>query len=437
MAEPITWRNVGGGGGGNPAALLAMGQNQVQQGLSALGGLFRDEQKLQIRNSAQVRENNTSQYLDAVANAGGVDALQNPETRAQLEGMRAGFGAAIDRDATRGAIDNRVKSLQQQTMVDNQFTDQATERQQRGLVDQGLELAQAGDMQGVQKLLADTQFLDEGKVANNLMGILDAKTRRQYAAEDQQRQDRAEGRQIAQFQESMAAASENRLMRKEALADSRQERAFRNGARTLDDAAEQAKTILNTRLAGNEWANTSTDPGKDAAVLLKGLTDSGKFTSFLNSDKTDIRQMQEGVTDLLSTGVDVDGQTYKVPPALLQQVINQNSKNWNLFDNPMDSIRNDLRNSLSGNAGAGNRAKVREAQTVRDQANNVMQTLKRAKTQLGTSSTLDTSGIVQALAELAGQKPVTSSKSNQNLLPNADEDIPDSWPPKGQVTNIQ
>jgi hypothetical protein len=320
--------------------------------------------------------------------------------------------------------------------VENQFTDQATERQQRGLVDHGLELAQAGDTAGVQKLLADTQFLDEGKVANNLMGILDAKTRRQYAAEDQQRQDRAEGRQIAQFQESMAAASENRLMRKEALADSRQERAFRNGAKVLDDAAEQAKGILNTRLAGNEWANVSTDPGKDAAVLLKGLTDSGKFTSYLNSDKTDIRQMQEGVTGLLSTGIDVDGQTYKVPPALLQQVINQNSKNWNIFDNPLDSIKDDLRNSLSGNAGAGNRAKVREAQDVRDQANNVMQTLKRAKTQLGTSSTLDTSGIVQALAELAGQKPVTSSKSNQNLLPNADEDTPDSWPPKGQVTNI-
>jgi hypothetical protein len=422
MAEPITWRNVGSGGGGNPAALLAMGQNQVQQGLSALGGLFRNEQKLQMRNQDQVRENNTAQYLDAVASAGGVDALQNPETRAQLENMRKGFGAAIDRDVTRNAIDTRVKGLQQQAVVDNQFTDQATERQQRGLVDKGLELAQAGDMQGVQKLLADTQFLDEGKVATNLMGILDAKTRRQYAAEDQQRQDRSEGRQIAQFQESMAAASENRQMRKEAMADSRQERAFRNGARVLDDAAEQAKSILNTRLAGNEWANVSTDPGKDAAVLLKGLTDDDKFMSLANTDKTDIRQMQEGVTALLATGVEADGQLYKVPPALLQQVINQNSKNWNLGDNPMESIREDLRNSLSGNAGAGNRAKVREAQEVRDRANNVMQTLKRAKTQLGSSSTLDTSGIVQALAELAGQAPVNVSQRGPDLLPSADED---------------
>lgn len=423
MADPITWRNVGGGGGGNPAALLAMGQNQVQQGLSAIGDLFKNEQRLQRDNAVQQRENNTAQYLDAVANAGGLEQLQNPETRAQLEGMRAGFGAAIDRNATRGAIDNRVKNLQQQAVADNQFTDQATERQQRELVDQGLQMAQAGDMQGVQKLLSDTQFLNEGKVAQDLMGVLDARTRRQYAAEDQARQGRAETRQIAQFQESMAAAAENRIMRKESMEDAREQRAFRNGAKVLDDAAEQAKTILNTRLAGNEWANVSTDPGKDAAVLLKGITDSGKFTSYLNSDKTDIKQMQEGTVDLLANGVEVDGQLYKVPPALLQQVINQNSKNWNILDNPMDSIRDDLRNSLSGNAGAGNRAKSREADEIRDKANNVMQTLKRAKTQLGSSSSLDTSGIVQALAELAGKAPAKSSESGPSLLPSADEDL--------------
>lgn len=422
MAEPITWRNVGGGGGANPAALLALGQNQVQQGLSALSGLFRNEQRLQERNSVQMRDNNTAKYLDAVASAGGVDELQNPETRAGLENLRAGFGAAIDRNATRDAIDNRVKGLQQQTLVANQFTDQATEREQRALVDQGLQMAQAGDMGGVQKLLADTQFLNEGKVASDLLGVLDAKTRRQYAAEDQERQGRAEGRQIAQFQESMAAAAENRILRRESMEDTRKERAFRNGARVLDDAAEQAKGILNTRLAGNEWANVSTDPGKDAQVLLKGISE-GDFDSWLNSNASDRRQMQQGITELLTTGVVVDGQTYKVPPALLQQELNNVAGQTWLTDNPMENIRESLRNSLSGNAGAGNRAKVREAEEVRDRANNVMQTLKRAKTQLGSSSSLDTSGIVQALAELAGKAPVNSSQSGPDLLPSAEEDL--------------
>lgn len=421
MAEPITWRNIGSGGGANPTALLALGQHQVQQGFNAISGLLKDEQRLQVQNAAQVRDNNTAKYLDAVASAGGLDALQDPDKRAELEGMRTGFGAAIDRNATRDAIDNRVKGLQQQTMVANQFTDQATERQQRELVDQGLQMAQAGDMQGVQKLLTDTQFLNEGKVASDLMGVLDARTRRQYAAEDQQRQDRAEGRQIAQFQESMAAAAENRIMRKEAQADAREQRAFRNGAKVLDDAAEQAKSILNTRLQGNEWANISTDPAKDAQVLLKGAGGLEKFTSFANFDDQDYKAVQEGVTDLLSNGVVVEGETYKIPPALLQQVLNSNATTWNVR-NPMSSIRQELEDSLSGNAGAGNRAKVREAADIRAKANNVMQTLKRGKTQLGSSSTLDTSGIVQALAELAGNAPVNSSSNNQNLLPSADED---------------
>ena len=422
MADPITWRNVGNGGGGNPAALLAMGQNQVQQGLSAIGDLFKNEQKLQQQNAVQMRENNTAQYLDAVANAGGLENLQNPETRAQLEGMRAGFGAAIDRNATRGAIDTRVKGLQQQALVDNQFTDQATEREQRGLIDQGLQLAQSGDTAGVQQLLQDTQFLNEGKVASDLMGILDARTRRQYAAEDQARQGRAETRQIAQFQESMAAAAENRILRKETMADSRQERAFRNGSRVLDDAAEQAKTILNTRLAGNEWANVSTDPAKDVQVLLKAAGGLGKFSSFANTDSVDFKQVQTGITDLLASGIEVEGETYKVPPALLQQVLNSNSTSWNFKDNPMGAIRTEIKNSLSGNAGAGNRAKVRDAQQIREEANNVMQALKRGKTQLGSSSTLDTSGIVQALARLAGDVQATSSQNGPALLPEADED---------------
>lgn len=423
MADPITWRNVGNGGGGNPAALLAMGQNQVQQGLSAIGDLFKNEQKLQQQNAVQARDNNTAKYLDAVAGAGGIDALQDPAKRAELEATRAGFGAAIDRNATRDAIDNRVKGLQQQTLVANQYEDQATERQQRPLLDEGLNLALAGDTQGLTDFFTKNQLQGEGKVASDLMGILDARTRRQYAAEDQARQGRNETRQIAQFQESMAAAAENRILRKESMADSRQERAFRNGSRVLDDAAEQAKTILNTRLAGNEWAQVSTDPGKDAQVLLGGAKGLKNFSSFLNSDSTDFKQMQSGITDLLSEGIVVDGETYKVPPALLQQMINSNSNNWNVFDNPMDAIKEQLKDSLSGNAGAGNRAKVRDAQQIREQANNVMQTLKRAKTQLGSSSTLDTSGIVQALAELAGTAPVNSSNSGPALLPTADEDL--------------
>lgn len=436
MAGPITWRNVGGGGGGNPTALLSLGNQQVQQSFNALQNIFKNETALQAQNQKAVTDNNTAQYLDAV-NAAGIDGLQNPEQRAGLEAMRAGFGAAIDRNATRGAIDNRISDIQKQTVAGNQFQDQATERQQRDLIDHGLELARSGDADGVAQLLDQTKFLNEGKVTSDLMGVLDARTRRGYAAEDKARQERAEGRQIAQFQESMAAAAENRIIRNEERQDRNEQRQYQRGAKVLDDASNQAKDILNTRLAGNEWANVSTDPAKDAQVILGGPKGLKNFSSYLNADKTDFKQIQSGVTELLSHGIEVDGETYKVPPALLQQVINSNSNRLNFFDNPMEDIRKDIKNSLSGNAGAGNRAKVREAAEIRASAQNFMRTVKRAKTQLGSSSTLDTSGIVSALAELAGNKPVTSSKSNPNLLPGADEDLPESWPPRGQEQNFQ
>jgi len=422
MASPITWRNIGGGGGGNSTALLALGNQQVQQSFNALQDIFKNESALQAKNQQAVTANNTASYLDAV-NAADIAGLQDPEQRAELEAMRAGFGAAIDRNATRGAIDSRVANLQKQAVAAGQFQDQATEREQRALVDKGLEMATSGDMEGVQKLLTDTQFLNEGKVTSDLMGVLDARTRRQYAAEDQQRQGRAETRQIAQFQESMAAAAENRILRREDRADRQEERAFRNGSRILDDAANQAKEILNTRLAGNEWAQVSTDPAKDTQVLLKTAGGLEKFESLANVDAVDYKQMQTGITELLSKGIEVEGEIYKVPPAILQQVLNSQSTTWNIRDNPMNDIRTEIKNSLSGNEGAGNRAKVREAAQVRAAANNFMQTVKRGKTQLGSSSTLDTSGIVSALAELAGKTPVTSSKSNQDLLPGADEDL--------------
>ncbi|MBO6276935.1 MAG: hypothetical protein J6N20_05805 [Pseudomonas sp.] len=435
MAGPITWRTIGGGGGGSATALLSMGNQQVQQSFNALQDIFKNESRLQEKNAAAVQSNNTAKYLDAV-NAAGLDGLQDPEQRAALEAERAGYGAAIDRNATRGAIDNRVAGLQKQAVAANLFQDQASEREQRVLFDEGLKLANAGDMEGVQRLLEGTQFLNEGKVTSDLMNVLDARTRRTYAKEDQERQGRAETRQIAQFQESMAASAENRVIRNEERKDRNDQRNYVQGARVLDDASNQAKEILNTRLAGNEWSQTSTDPAKDAQVLIKTAGGLEKFSSALNFDSVDYKQMQSGITDLLSKGVEVEGEIYKVPPAILQQVLNSQSTTWNIFDNPMDAIRSELKDSLSGNKGAGNRAKVRDAQDAREAANNFMQTVKRAKTHLGSSSSLDTSGIVSALAELAGTKPVGSSKSNQNLLPGPDEDLPESWPPKGQEQNF-
>lgn len=426
MAGPITWQNVGGGGNNNAVSLLNMGQQQIQQGLGALSGIIRENQQREQRNFQAARDNNTAKYLDAVASAGGVEALQNPETRANLEAMRSGFGAAIDRNATRNAIDTRVSGLQQQERVANAYADDQLERSQRGLIDQGMQLAQAGDMAGVQKLLAENQFLNEGKVAQDLIGIVDSGTRRQYAADNQARADRSEKRQIAQFQESMAAAAENRVIRNEARRDAKEERDFRRNTRVLDDAASQAQNILTQQESRNPWARTSTDPGKDAAALLKNMVDSkgdSDFDAWLSTNKSDRRAMTETITKLLSDGVEVDGQKYQIPPALLQQELQAVAGETHWFKSPAGNIEQRFKDMLSGNAGAAARAQVEQAQQTKANAREFINTLKQAKTQIGTSSSLDTSGIVAGLAALAGNQPISSLQNSPGLLPNASEDL--------------
>lgn len=426
MAEPITWRNVGGTVGGGSAGLLAMGQQQMNQGLDAIGRLFQSNQAQDERNFQRARENNTAQYLDAVARAGGVDALQDPETRAGLEAMRASFGAAIDRNATRGAIDSRIAGLQREAAASAQYEDMQTERAQRGLIDQGVAMAAAGDMQGVQKLLADNQFLNEGRLTNELMGIVDAGTRRQYAAEDQARQARNEQRQIAQFQETMAAAAENRVIRNEARRDAKEQRDYVRNSRVLDDALTKAQGIMQAKLANNEWAPVSIDPGKDTATILKGMVDKNgdsAFDSWFGSNTDDRRQMTKTVTKLLTEGVEVDGVKYKIPPAMIQQELAASGGDWFVRTNSASkSLEEFFKNSFTGNAGAVNRAKALEAQQTRDNAKEFMNTLNKAKVQIGSSGSMDTSGIVAGLAALAnpsgaaaaGLAPVPSSKRDKD-----------------------
>lgn len=405
MADPITWRNVGSTVGSNPAGLLHIGQQQTQQGLDAIGKLFQTNTRQDQDNFERARENNTASYLDAVANAGGIDALQNPETQANLKALRDSFGAAIDKNVTRNAVTERISGLQRQEAAAAQYDDMQTERAQRGLIDQGVAMASAGDMAGVQKLLADNQFLNEGKLANELTGIVDAGTRRAYAAEDQARQNRAETRQVQQFNETMKAAAENRVIRNEARQDAKEERDLRRNTRVLDDSITQAGNIVKTKLANNEWAQTSVDPAKDASTILASMVDKkGDSTvdAWFGFNDDDRREMTKTVHKLLAEGVEVDGVKYKIPPAMIQQELAASGGNvWLQSNGASKNLEEFFKNSFTGNAGAANRAKATQAQEIKDRAREFTQTIGKAKTSLGATATLDTSGIVKALAELA------------------------------------
>lgn len=208
MAGPITWRNVQGSAGNSAASLLNSGQNQVQQSLQTLQNLLATSSKDDVANAEALKNLNTQQYLDKVA-ATDLNTLATEEGRAALLAERGQFGAGIDQGATRNAIDQRLAQARQSAMQEGQFSDFETERSQREAVDQLRGLAASGNQAEVENILNSTQFLDEGKLRQELTGVFDNTQQREYRANAEGRAQRGEQRSAASHALNMEAGREN------------------------------------------------------------------------------------------------------------------------------------------------------------------------------------------------------------------------------------
>lgn len=332
MAGPITWRNVGGGDLG-AGQLAASGTQAIQQGLASLQRLAAEQQQLNMRNQKVIRDNNTQDYLDQVSALSTAGDLNNPDTRAQLEAARASYGGLIDRAATRGAIDQRVSELQKQEVQQNQFADMNLEREQRPLVEQLYQFARDGNHDGVNKMLGEVNFLQEGKLASDLDSVFDKQTQREYAAEGQARAargearaDRSEQRSIAQFNESMSAAAENRAFRREQFNELKEERAFKRGNQLLDSAIADVDQKLKLAESYSPGGKASTDPTKDTSVFMKQLdsTNDVVFGWDSNSKLNTQRNIQTLLTDGIEVQLNPDDETktrIPITPGQMQQFV--------------------------------------------------------------------------------------------------------------------
>lgn len=334
MAGPITWRNVGGGDLG-AGQLTASGGQMIQQGLASLQRLAADQQAINIQNQKNMRNVNTQDYLDQVAAISTAGDLTNPETRQQLEQSRLSYGNLIDRSAARGAVDQRAADLMKQEIQQNQFADMTLEREQRPLVDQLYQFARSGDKAGVNKMLEQVNFLQEGKLASDLDSVFDKQTNREYAAENQARAARGERRSEAQFAESMSAARENRQMRREQFADMQEERAFKRGTQVLDAALGDLQGKLQQAEAMNPGGKISTDVPKDTSVIMKQLEDTNNpLIGFTSNSK---RKTQEAIQSLMSDGIEVQldpdspKERIKITPGQMQQFVDVHKGDFNFF----------------------------------------------------------------------------------------------------------
>lgn len=280
MAGPITWRNVQGSAGNSAASLLNSGQNQVQQSLQTLQNLLASSSKDDVANAAALKNFNTQQYLDKVATTD-INTLATEEGRASLLAERGQFGAGIDQGATRNAIDQRLAQARQSAMQEGQFSDFETERSQREAVDQLRGLAASGKQAEVENILNSTQFLDEGKLRQELTGVFDNAQQREYRSNAEGRAQRGEQRSAASHALNMEAGRENlgysRAMHGESLRKLSEDRAADSIAMeafTGTQNATEAQSALVADIAKANGLTMKEDGSIDIATADQDVQDS-------------------------------------------------------------------------------------------------------------------------------------------------------------------
>lgn len=392
----ITWRTVAGGNGG-AISLAQSGSQMMLQGVDALRKLAAEQQQLNIQNTRLITQKNTDDYLDQVAQVTSAADLSNPDTQQQLMQLRQGYGQMIDRAATRDAIDNRVLNLQKQEIAANQFADASLEREQRPLLEQLTEAGRAGDRTTVNKLLKENSFLNEADVARAADQNLDAVTNRGYQAANQARAERSEQRAIRSEQRQ---AEQFQMAR-----DDRQEaRQLRRDSNLLNAAELELKASEATLRASNPLANTSTDVLADSTKLVGKVADD--IEPWFSDNAEARNQLTNRFQALMKDGVNLGGDIgkVKIPPALLEQYLNQAKDNtYRSTGSLMSDLDDWIKTYAVSNPGAFRQAAEvgQEIQKLREASRLVNQ----GKIDVLRGNKLDSSGLSDSIQTIRNRLP--------------------------------
>lgn len=345
MAGPITWRNVASpNDGGN--RLLANATNAIGQSTNGLFQVLAQIDRTNDQNAATVKNNNTQNYLDQVAQAAlDPTKLADPATQAALTAQRQSFGpAGIDQAAARAAIPQAIQQAQTSALNTQKYNDVQTEVSQRPLLDKLYAAIDSGDTQTRDNILNNNQLLDERAARTYGRTVEDDKVRMGYAAEDQARQGRNEQRSIQQQAlsnqatlQNIAFGKENHEMQVDQFNMSKEDRQTRNentaiktADNYLDKVQRSVQADYDSKAASNPFTNVSKDPIKDVNELMK----KSDFSSWFGGDQGDISAGQKELTKLMVEGVPVKDQyqTYqvKVTPDILRSALDAMKGNWNI-----------------------------------------------------------------------------------------------------------
>lgn len=193
MARPITWQNVNGGTGEVASRMLERGGRSIDDGFNIFNRLLENTQQVRTDNRNTQIDNNTMKARDFLSSIQDPDEMARVQASGEFQDMVQGFGGMVDKNALRGAGEERLTGLRQAQTANREYQDSETRfgnREAREAHDMAIA---EGRFDDALKIRGENDFLNKGEMTQQQVRAEQAQTERDWVNEQRvnSREDRA------------------------------------------------------------------------------------------------------------------------------------------------------------------------------------------------------------------------------------------------------
>lgn len=156
----ITWRNIDAPSVGGAASLFQQAGQSLNNGFQGLQDVLKQYQGQEKANWDAGKEQNTQAFLDRLSQVRTPEEMAALQASGELDRLKAGFGAQIDRTAVRNALDTRGDFLRQQATNKMTYDNQAQDNADAPIRDRFLAEARQIDVSDPSKVEAQLNMLE-------------------------------------------------------------------------------------------------------------------------------------------------------------------------------------------------------------------------------------------------------------------------------------
>lgn len=156
----ITWRNIDAPHVGGAASLFQQAGQSLNNGFQGLQDVLKQYQGQEKANWDAAKEQNTQAFLDRLSQAKTPEEMAALQASGELDRLKAGFGAQVDRTAVRNALDTRGDFLRQQATNKMTYDNQAQDNADAPIRDRFLAEARQIDVSDPSKVEAQLNMLE-------------------------------------------------------------------------------------------------------------------------------------------------------------------------------------------------------------------------------------------------------------------------------------